>query len=205
MNRIKASLCAVTGLPVVALAILTINSMLPCQGFGSLSRTFDYIIDIETSPDPSQFEYAGSAIGPVVMASVSYHKPDCEESEVTRYEKLWYHDWQALGCRRQNALDLGGTSQVAIEVKHKGGSPAQSAAAANATLRIILDVFSKRSSVATIIVPDDDMQAFGMNLARAGFRMEPEPPPEVPITCPMSISIQAKNSGFRQMLFYFPR
>ncbi|MBX9695426.1 MAG: hypothetical protein K2Z81_23780 [Cyanobacteria bacterium] len=209
MNRSRA-----LALPLVAMslavALLSWSSMflsfnLPCLGFGKLGHTFDYVLEIETKKDPSQFEYPGSLIGPIVRTSVSYVKPDNDEFAPVRYEDLWYHEWQALGCRRYHELDLGTSAQIAIEIKHQPeSSQPQNAAAANAALRVMLDVFAGRNSVACLIVPDDDMKSIGLYMEKAGFRMGNEPPPEQPIACSLLIPVQSKSGQNRQVLYYYP-
>src|SRR5262249_9751811 len=152
--------------------------------------------------DPTQFEYPGSLIGPVVAARVSYHKPNRDDIPPVVLEDLWYHDWQALGCRRYQEFTLGNNAQVAIEVKQVlNPSPSQSAAAANAAIRIFLEVFSQRNSVAVLIVPDEQMAEIGSYMRKAGFHMGPEPPPEQPVVCSLVIPIVSKSGAARQMLF----
>ncbi len=210
MNRRLRLSLSVVALTVAILALgfstLAISVNLPCAGFGTLGRTYDFIISINTEKDPSLFEYPGSLIGPVVRTSVSYVKPNQDEVPPVRYEDLWYHNWQALGLRRYNTLDLGNSAQVAVEIKHReeAGSSAQNAAAANAALRIVLDVFARKNSVACIIVPDADIQEIGTCMATAGFTMGPEPPPEQPVSCILMIPIITKSGQFRQILYYDP-
>ena len=164
---------------------------------------FDYIFVVETEHLKDEFEYNGSRIGPVVKVNVSYYKPG--QTKPTRYENLWYHGWQVLGCKRFTPLALG-NSQVAIEMRHKErrNNKAENAAGANAMLRVFLEVLMSKSSVSTFIVPDLDFGAIENEMGQASFYGGNPPEPDKPTNCCLAMPLRSSSGSSRRFLFYRP-
>lgn len=176
----------------------------PCSGIG-FGRPSDYLILIETDEDKSEFNYPGSIIGPVVKAKVSYSQPNKEEKEPpVDYETLWYHEWQALGCRRLHTLDIPVGNQITLEVRHRYGlvQMAEAQAAANAILRLYVDAFAQRNCISSIIVPDESISLIANEMGHAGFYVAPPAPPDQPVICPIILTLVTKSGANKQILYY---
>jgi hypothetical protein len=170
-----------------------------------LGKNYDYIVEIVTELEKNEFEYKDSRIGPVVKATVNYYKPSQDdEKPPVHYENLWFRDWQSLGLRRYNALDLGDSSQVAIHVKHKAGlgSLSEGEAAAKSIVRLFVDLYAEKHAVATIIVPDDSMAHILNQMPRAGFTPGQEARPDVPVYSPIVIPIRSQSGHHNMVLYY---
>ncbi len=170
---------------------------------GAFLNSYDYVFLIETEHLEDEFEYQGSKLGPVVKASVSYQQPG--QGKPIRYESLWYHGWQVLGCKRLNEISLGGTKQVAIEVRHKERKAGreENAAAANALMRIFLDVSMAKSCVSTFVVPDNEIGAIEKELAEAGFSAGDPPAPDKPVYKSIVIPVRTASGDAKRFLFYY--
>jgi hypothetical protein len=78
-------------------------------------------------------------------------------SDNYQYETLWFSKGRAYGLERLGILNIGQGQSVAIKVVHKTKIPDESdfKAAANAILRIFLDVRISRNSLQSVVVPND--------------------------------------------------
>lgn len=204
MSKSQLLVCCVIAIGIGLLTCFVCQ--LPCIGLPGLGRAHDYVFVIETEPEPALFEFPGSRIGPVVKASVSYYRPDRPDLDRVEYEKIYYHEWQPIGCRRLRELDFPNGGNVCIEVRHKRGfaSNAELGASADAILRMFIDIFAKRTSASAIIVPDDSMDGICEEMNRWKFYADDQSKPEVPIICPMILPIQNSSGSTKKALYYMP-
>jgi hypothetical protein len=166
----------------------------------NLSRTYDYTVDIKTETVEHYFDYSGSLLGPAVRAAVSYQATGADQTN--KYEDLWYHNWNCIGCRRHGELKMHPGQQVAIRVAHKGSATnAEREASANAIIRILLDCYANSNMVAIVYVPDDSLIPIASAMQRASFRMAEEAAPDEPVYAQIQLELRS-NSGAKQILHY---
>jgi hypothetical protein len=150
----------------------------------NLSRTYDYTVDIKTETVEHYFDYSGSLLGPAVRAAVSYQATGSDQTD--KYEDLWYHNWNCIGCRRHGELKMHPGQQVAIRVAHKGSATnAEREASANAI----------------VYVPDDSLMPIASAMQKASFRMAEEAAPDEPVYAQIQLELRA-NSGAKQIMHY---
>jgi hypothetical protein len=202
MNKSQSLVCCVAALVIGLLSCLVCQ--LPCIGLPGLGRSHDYIVVIETEPEPAMFEFPGSRIGPIVRANISYYQPHRDDLDPIQYEKLYYHDWQPVGCRRLRKLDFPYGGNICIEVRHKRGfaTPAELGAAADAILRLFIDIFAEQKSASAIIVPDDSLDGICEQMNRWKFYAGDAAKPEVPIICPIILPIESSSGNTQKVLYY---
>lgn len=202
MSRWQWLVCCLAAAAIGLLACLLCQ--LPCVGVAGLSRSHDFIVLIETEPEPKLFEFPGSRIGPVVKTNISYYRPDRPDLDRIEYERLYYHDWQPIGCRRLKKLDFPHGGNIAIEVRHKRGfaTNAELGASADAILRMFVDLFAERAAASSIIVPDDSMDGICEEMNRWKFYAGDEARPEVPIVCPIILPIENASGRIKKVLYY---
>jgi|AGTN01.2.fsa_nt_gi hypothetical protein len=202
MSRSQWFVCC--GLAVGIGLLACFVCQLPCIGLPGLGRTHDYVVLIETEPEPAMFEFPGCRIGPVVKASISYYQPDRPDLARIEYEKLYYHDWQPIGCRRLKDLEFPHGGNVGIEVRHKRGfaTKAELGASADAILRMFIDLFAERTAASAIIVPDDSMDGICEEMNRWKFYAGDQAKPEVPIICPIILPIENSSGNTKKVLYY---
>jgi hypothetical protein len=122
-------------------------------------QPYSWLVTIETEEFPSQFQYQGSILRPLVLARVSYARADGSDS--TPYETLWFCDGKPFGLDRTNQLNIDQGEGVAIKVIHKTVVPsaAEYRAAAKSILRLFLDVRINSCMVQSVVLPDNSFLA----------------------------------------------
>src|SRR5271163_2582384 len=84
----------------------------------SLSRRFDFVINVQTQVLQGYMGYAGSQLNPITQLSVSYQETGrwdpSRRGQVIKYEDLWYHNCDAIGCRRYNLFKVAPAGQGMI-------------------------------------------------------------------------------------------
>ncbi len=186
----------------VIMAFVTVVCQLP--SLGQIGKSKGYTVLIETELAKDEFEYKGSKLGPIVVATVTYRPTWLDDSKPILYEKIWLHDWQMLGLRRFKSLDFSEGGQVTIEVQHKGGysSLTESEAAAKAVLRVYVDIYATKHPTTILTLPDDSIAHILNQMPRAGFTPGPEAAPDVPVSSPMIIPVRSKSGAVKMVLYY---
>lgn len=187
---------------LICLSLIALLAQLP--GLGQITKSKEFKVLIETELPKDEFEYKGSKLGPVVLATVTCRSAWLEDSQPKIYEKIWLHDWQLLGLRRFNPLDFSEGGQVSIEVRHKGGysSLAEAEAAAKAVLRLYVDIYETKHPTTIVTLPDDSIAHILNQMPRAGFIPGGEAAPDVPISSPMIIPVRSLSGATKMVLYY---
>lgn len=132
-----------------------------CSPDINVEGVYQHVITIETDERKKCFEHAEyTKLRPVTKASVSIEPAKGD----SKYEDLWYANAKPVGLERTEAyskkVDTG--KLVAIRVKHKQPnngtrevSQVEATSAADAILRVYMDVRLHHGGVATVILPAD--------------------------------------------------
>ncbi len=163
-----SNLCS-GGIKRIALqsALLLVSAtvlQLPVSAAGQLYLTedevaerSDWVMVVDAMRLPNYLRYPGSKLCPITQVRVSYL--NCLDKIPARpvlYEDFWYHDGQPIGCRRYSLMtikpiDRRGT----IFVKPGKDISANTAAVANAIVRLTVDLNVHDVSAAAVIVPEE--------------------------------------------------
>jgi len=133
---------------------------------------YDWVVQVDTLKLKRQFEYSGSSLNPVEKLEVTWHPAD-KKDNVTKYEHIWYHDGKPIGMEKIRKLDIEKGEGVAIEIKHKdnNASEAEKKAAANAIIRLTLDAYLNKNTVAAVRVPIASFSAISNRIQELGFHI----------------------------------
>lgn len=127
------------------------------------------LVEIDSAFVKDYMKFKGSPLQEIVHVSVSYMKEIGKDS-FHPYEELWYQSNQPIGSARKGDLDLVSNFPVGINVKlNSQFSDAEVKAAANASVRLFLDISLKRAMVSSIAVDDDCFLRFIQDLAQDHF------------------------------------
>lgn len=152
-------------LVAVALSLYFI-CFLPARA--GIAVPYKYLITIELV-ETDELNYDGSPLAPVTEALISCS--DADGSNEYAYETIWYCKGQAYGLERHGDLEFGAGQPVAIKVVHKDQAPIQADfdAAANAIIRMFLDVNAGSNVFLYASVPDDSIAGIVASFSNEHF------------------------------------
>ncbi|HIA53798.1 MAG TPA: hypothetical protein EYN91_17185 [Candidatus Melainabacteria bacterium] len=141
----------------------------------------------------------------LVLARVN--SQSIKEKNEKKYEVIWYRTGDPVGLRRLGSLAFQPPQKIALHVQH-AASPAgddEIKAAADACLRLFLDLHAKTMSPSAIIVPKQSFNAFVQRMNQLNFYSAEEPEPNMPVYSSIILSVESEPPGVRQLLFYSGR
>jgi hypothetical protein len=141
-----------------------------------LAREYAWAVFIDLSEIDQFLNYQGSLLHPLTKARMSYRYYDDfrgddisgakaassnsgtseasnRSSRAGIYEELWYSKGRPVGCKSISPLQLPQRKPGVIVVKQMGNAPDHPRAAANAILRLLVDLQVKGLSPAFVMVP----------------------------------------------------
>lgn len=148
-----------------ALLLLGVTVLqLPASAAGQLYLTedevaerSDWVMVVDAMRLPDYLRYPGSKLNPITQVRISYL--NCLEKIPARpvlYEDFWYHDGQPIGCRRYSLMTIKPVDRRGtIFVKCGKDISANTAAVANAIVRLTVDLNVHDVSAAAVIVPEE--------------------------------------------------
>jgi len=153
------------------------------------SSAKDWIVSITTKEVKKCLDYHDSKLQPLIRARVNFEQGyeegdddekalakegyiDASEIPDTVYEDIFYSNAMPLGLKRYKDLGIrpGTPGTIKIHISETGARQDEANAAANATVRIFLDAYRKKSALKTIIVPKDNFDLFLQGMQRYNFR-----------------------------------
>jgi len=114
-------------------------------------------------------DYEGSRLNSLTKVTVEFSQP--VGSPVQLYEHLYYAPRQIVGCKRKINV-IGIKSGTAGILKIVALKPEETNAAANAAMRVWLDVSLNDCMVKSLLVPDAYFQPIVEALCEQGFRKD---------------------------------
>jgi hypothetical protein len=165
-------------------------------------RGYDWEVLIKTEPLKDYLSYSGSSFHPIIKAAVTYKESG--KGGVTQYEDLWYRGCDPVGSKRYHRFQIRSGDGVAIKVSHKNNSVenAETCAAANAIVRLLLDSYLNGNSVIAAIVPGNSFSQISSNLQRENFYVAGPATPDQPEFSSIVIELQSEPPGNKQTLHY---
>ena len=186
-------------LPVV-LALLSFSPV------RAKDEAYDYVMEIETKKLKRQFDYAGSNLNdkivkcdvyfyPINMEKKSkqerFHSPDTRH-----YKKMWHYQAKTLGMEQVHEFDIPENQGFAIKISHKddAGSAIENRAAADAIVRLAVDLYLRKQHLVSVKVPQSDWHAIADGLSNdKGFHIVPVVDIEHPVDSKMSIFLTSEE------------
>ncbi len=163
---------------------------------------FTQIVDVKTEQLDEYFKNNKSGFDRLILACISTQPPEAKTT--SKYEVIWYRKGDPIGLRRLGEFSFKAPQQVALRVAH-AKSPVDEnevKAAANACLRLFLDLNAKTMSPAAIFVPRGSFNSFVQRLNQLNFYSAQEPPPDTPVYTSIVLSVESEPPGLKQLLFY---
>ncbi|HEY9732748.1 MAG TPA: hypothetical protein V6C89_12595 [Drouetiella sp.] len=139
------------------------------------NRQFDWVVYMSLSPMDNFLKYPGSTMSPIMRVPVEYrYSPNrtfrkSYPLERQKYEEIWYHDGRAVGLRRYKELNLSQQEQGAVYITPNPRNGQNVPELTNALVRLVLDIYAKRTILATIVVPQELFENFANALAQYNF------------------------------------
>lgn len=169
---------------------------------------YSRIINVQTEELKDFFKFEGSHLTPIYVARVNVERVNSKTATGPRqYEILWYRGKDAIGCKRFNELRISQSAEIAIKIAHKSNHATDSevAAAADAALRIMLDLYADFNAPEAIIVPSASIDRFQRHLEKFGFSPGGLAKPGEPIETSIVLTLVPTESGERRHLKYIGR
>ncbi|MCC6976816.1 MAG: hypothetical protein IT343_00740 [Candidatus Melainabacteria bacterium] len=188
--------------PAIACLFLSFNPH-PASADDQVVLPYDWVIQVDTIRLKRQFEYSGSTLNPIEKLEVSWHPVD-KKDDVKKYESMWFHDGKAVGMEKVRKLDIEKGEGVAIEVKHKesNATEAEKKAVANAIIRLTLDAYLNKNTVAAVKVPKESFSGISNRIQEFGFHIAEEKAgdSQVQYTSDMTVTLISVPEGEKQTL-----
>lgn len=166
---------------------------------------FTRIVDIKTEHLDNYIRNDKNGYDKLILARVNSQAPG--EKDVKKYEVLWYRRGDPVGMRRLGSLAFQAPQKIALHVMHSS-YPVEDdeiKAAADACLRLFLDLHARTMSPSAIVVPKQSFNAFVQRMNQLGFYSAEEPEPNQPVQASIILSVESEPPGIRQLLFYTGR
>lgn len=203
-----------------SISAFLVGALLLLSNQSGLAAANDWVVTIKTSTLAKCLDYPDSTLKPVIRASVYFEQglgelseeekeiqkrgalPD-EEITFTKYEDIFYSHLHPLGLKRYLALRLKeGTPGVIKIVPSSSASRQEEAnAAANATVRLFINLYLRKAALRSILVPRDLFDLYVSELQRYGFRIENVVPGQFNRALVM-ISVRSEPAGRQYYMGY---
>lgn len=173
----------------------------------------DWQIELKTDKIKSFPSWKSSILKPFVKVGVVYKKTERGKPPLTiNNEEFWYSGPDPIGCSVSNTLDfkpikLVADQAIAVKVSHKKqpASYEEQCAAADALLRVTLDVYVRGSTITNITVPRASFTSMIQQLAANGFQPHAEDQANTEQTgSVISLYIKTDPPGPDQIMTYDP-
>jgi hypothetical protein len=171
----------------------------------SMNQRFDFVIEVQTQVLQNYMNYTGSTLYPITQLRVTYRETQRLSSGLAgtniQYEDLWYHNCQAIGCRRYNVFQVKPGEQGCIHFLTSSDTGGAGCPIANATTRLLLDIGLNNSALAAVIVPTDSVNSVIQQFEQFNFHPF-VPVPDKPVQATMSLFVCSEPAGIKKYLYY---
>lgn len=191
-------------LPVVSLMMLATTSPVFAAPAININKPYDWTVEIKTEEMPHQFRYHNSNLRPVIKTEFTYYHME-DESNKTKYQKIWYGNDKALGLERTHEFELTQGESIAIKVKHKDDSPGmeEKKAAARAVMRAVMDAQLNKNMVQEVKVPDESFNTITQTMQDYQLQEAPDNLGEEGIAVDLSLFVESESSTSKKTLCHY--
>lgn len=196
---------------VGALLIASIGCTAP--GNAEAPGLAKYTMRLRAQVLPDYFKYKNTALKPAVRIAVDYCDNE-KESKFEPYEFLWYFNGKPYGLERLGSLTPSAKNPgiepitgVDLKVQYigtPGESDRKSAckAAANAILRLLVDLQLHGNFVITVFVPDNSFSDICNSLEDQKFIAITDPGQEQAALSGLQLLVQTDSGNSNQAFYY---
>lgn len=182
--------------------------------------TADWTVTISTSVIDRCLEYPDSKLQPLIRSSVHFQQellePSKEEKEMekrgaeadiaipqTLYENQYSSHFRTIGLHRFKQLMIkpGTPGMIKVTTSNSRLRQEEANAAANTTLRLILDLYLNKMSLRSVLVPRDLFDLYVQELQRYGFRTANVVPGQT-LSAVLPLSVRSEPAGRSIYLAY---
>lgn len=171
----------------------------------SLASRFDFIITVKTEILKDYMAYPGSTLKPITQCSITYKETGrlnkSKAGVVVKYEELWYHDCNAIGCRRYNLLKIEPGEQGIIRFLPSYDANRSACAIANVSTRLLLDIGLNHCALSAVSVPVGTISDVVGAFEKLNF-LPFIPKPDTGVSASMAIYICSEPFGEKRYLYY---
>lgn len=182
------------------------------------ASTADWVVTIETKTVDNCLKYPDSKLQPLIRTSVHFEQallePTKEDAELlkrgaeqekaippTLYETLYSSHSRTVGLRRFKQMIIKPGSTGTIKVTSNNLNRDEAAAAANASIRLFLDLYLNKMPLRSIVVPREIFDIYVQEIQRFGFRPVTIVPGEM-MSALIMLSVRSDTGGRQQYLSY---
>jgi hypothetical protein len=140
------------------------------------SKQYEWLLYCDLEPLPKYMIYKGSQMSPVARFNVGYQLTLHMQRNQTpppplRYEELWYANRKCVGMKRFNDIWPGPLQQGAIYFRCMGDNSLSNydREMASCCIRMIMDIYAKRSIMAGVLVPINCFDQFASDITLYNF------------------------------------
>lgn len=165
-------------------------------------KLYDYEIMVEVV-ETNELRYKDSPLAPVTEARISYAAAD--GSDDTNYETIAFGNGKAYGLVRDGDFVIGEGQGVVVRVKHDAQYPSQADfdSAANAIVRMFLEVHLSRNIFQYVVVPDDSYSGIVQAMGNEHFQVFTSRP-DIPYKITASILLSNESGTQSTTVCYAP-
>jgi hypothetical protein len=182
--------------------------------------TADWTVTISTSVVDRCLDYPDSKLQPLIRSSVHFQQellePSKEEKEMekrgaeadiaipqTLYENQYSSHFRTIGMHRFKQLMIkpGTPGMIKVTTSNSRLRQEEANAAANTTLRLILDLYLNKMSLRSVLVPRDVFDLYVQELQRYGFRTANVVPGQT-LSAVLPLSVRSEPAGRSIYLAY---
>lgn len=201
-----------------ALSTLLLFSLSTSQP--TLGRNADWVVSIKTNVVEKALNYPNSKLHPLIRTSVSFEQGLLEQTPVdkelakkgaepdldipqTLYEYHYSSHFRTVGMRRFQELSIkpGTTGTLRISTSRSNLQQEEANAAANATVRLFLDLYMNKMPLRSVIVQGEIFDQYLQEMQRYGFRNFVVVPGQL-VSAIVVLNIRSEPSGRQQYMSY---
>lgn len=186
---------------LTTLAISICLGLLPHSVQASSHR---WLVNIETHNYPNRFNYANSKLNPLVKCKITYAQVDGDGKEMP-YKTIYYCNRKASGLERSGNFDSLQGADVAIKISpdSPNASVVEYQAAANATIRVLIDLRIHKCRLGTVKVPGEAWEIATEAFANEHYLPVPRTS-ETPFEAKVPVRLEDQDGTFSELLSYCP-
>lgn len=187
---------------------------------GGVATSGDWVVTIKTEAITNCLDFPESKLNPVIRARVFLEQgltelseeeremqkrgaiPD-EEISSTKFEDIFYSHLHVLGLKRYLPLRLkeGTPGIIRIAPSDSVAKHEEANAAANATVRLFLNLYLHKAALRCVFVPRDIFDTYVAELQRYGFRYETIAPGKIKSAL-LILSVKSEPAGRAYYMSY---
>jgi hypothetical protein len=167
---------------------------------------FDDVIVLDCEERPNHLKFSGSKLNPLVRVRVSV-RCDTKNNQFaseTKYQDLWFHQADPVGCKRFITNPVKERHEIGIFLKQGADNmnDTEIAACASALIRLRLEANLNKNQILTVRIPNNIFERLKIELAKQNFVSYRENSLHIMILIPIPLETEY---GKREVMAFMPR